>query len=98
MAIICPLFVLPSCWAMYTQVSKVIGFSPFEMVYHIEPQICSIYKLGKIGINVRADQYMDIMFKRKAMMDQIIIDKKTYDQKKILKLRKEYQKSNIVNV
>ena len=32
-----PLFVLPSCWAMNTQVSKVTGFSPFEMVYHTEP-------------------------------------------------------------
>ena len=30
---------------------KVTGISPFEMVYHIEPQICSIYKLGKTGIN-----------------------------------------------
>ena len=32
-----PLFVFPSCWAMNTQVSKVTGFSPFEMVYHCEP-------------------------------------------------------------
>ena len=32
------------------------------------------------GINVRTDQYMEIMFKRKAMMDQIIIDKKTYEK------------------
>ena len=28
-----PLFVLPSCWAMNTQVSQVTGFSPYEMVY-----------------------------------------------------------------
>ena len=32
-----PLFVLPSCWAMNTQVSQVTGFSPYEMVYHSEP-------------------------------------------------------------
>ena len=34
-----PLFVLPSCWAMNTQVSKVTGYSPYEMVYHVEPLI-----------------------------------------------------------
>ena len=32
-----PLFVLPSCWAMNTQVSKVTGYSPYKMVYHVEP-------------------------------------------------------------
>ena len=32
-----PLFVLPSCWAMNTQVAQVTGFSPYEMVYHSEP-------------------------------------------------------------
>ena len=31
------LFVLPSCWAMNTQVSQVTGYSPYEMVYHVEP-------------------------------------------------------------
>ena len=34
---ICPLFVLPNIKAMRIQVSKVTGFSLFEMVYHIEP-------------------------------------------------------------
>ena len=59
--------------------SKVTGFSPFEMVYHTEPPdlFNFNYKPGKTRINVRADEYMEIMFKRKAMMDQIIIDKKT---------------------
>ena len=44
-----PLFVLPSCWAMNTQVSKVTGFSPFEMVYHTElPDLFNFnYKPGK---------------------------------------------------
>ena len=32
-----PFFVLPSCWAMNTQVSQVTGYSPYEMVYHVEP-------------------------------------------------------------
>ena len=45
-------------------------------------QICSILITSqeKTGINVRTDQYMEIMFKRKAMMDQIIIDRKTYEK------------------
>ena len=34
---ICLLFVLPNIKAMRIQVSKVTGFSLFEMVYHIEP-------------------------------------------------------------
>ena len=52
------------------------------MVYHTEPPdlFNFNYKQGKTGINVRTDQYMEIMFKRKAMMDQIIIDKKTYEK------------------
>ena len=37
MAFICPLFVLPNIKTMKAQVSKVTGFSPFEMVYHTEP-------------------------------------------------------------
>ena len=32
-----PLFVLPSCQAMNAQVSKGTGYSPYEMVYHVEP-------------------------------------------------------------
>ena len=76
------LFVWPSCWAMNTQVSKVTGFSPLQMVYHTEPPdlFNFNYKPGKTGINLRTDQYMEIMFKRKAIMDQIIIDKKTYEK------------------
>ena len=51
-------------------------------IYHTEPPdlFNFNYKPGKTGINVRTDQYMEIMFKRKAMMDQIIIDKKTYEK------------------
>ena len=43
MVIICPLSILPNIKAMKTQVSKVTGFSLFEMVYHIEP--LGIFKL-----------------------------------------------------
>ena len=71
-----PLFVLPSHWAMNTQVSKVTGYSPYEMVYHCEPPdlFNFNYKPGQTGINVTTEQYLEIMFKRKAMMDQIVID------------------------
>ena len=34
---ICLLFVLPNIKTMKVQVSKVTGFSLFEMVYYIEP-------------------------------------------------------------
>ena len=73
-----PLFVLPSCWAMSTQVSKVTGNSLYEVVYHCEPlDLFNFnYKPGQTGINRSTKQYLEIMFKREAMMDQIIIDRK----------------------
>ena len=40
---ICLLFVLPNIKAMRIQVSKVAGFSLFEMVYHIEPPDFKFY-------------------------------------------------------
>ena len=72
-----PLFVLPSFWAMSTQVPKVTGYYPYEMVYYSEPPnlFNFNYKPGQMGINVTTEQYLEIMFKRKAMMDQIIIEK-----------------------
>ena len=67
---------------MNTQVSKVTGYSPYEMVYHSEPPdlFNFHYKPGQTGVNVTTEQYLEIMSKRKAMMDQIIIDKKTYEK------------------
>ena len=67
---------------MNTQVSKVTGYSQYEMVYHSEPPdlFNFNYKPGQTGINVTTEQYLEIMFKRKAMMDQIIIEKKTYEK------------------
>ena len=77
-----PLFVLPSCWTMNTQVSKVIGYSPYEMVYHCEPPdlFNFNYKPGQTSVNVTTEQYLEIMFKRKSMMDQIIIERKSYEK------------------
>ena len=67
---------------MNTQVLKVSGYSPYEIIYHCEPPDLFIfnYKPGQTGINVNTEQYLEIMFKRKAMMDQIIIEKKTYEK------------------
>ena len=61
-----PLFVLPSCWAMNTQVSQLTGYSPYEMVYHSEPPdlFNFNYKPEQTGINVSTKQYLEQMFKR----------------------------------
>ena len=77
-----PLFVLPSCWAMNTQVSQVTGFSPYEMVYHCEPPdlFNFNYKPEQTGINVSTQQYLEQMHKRKKMMDQMIIERKSYEK------------------
>ena len=77
-----PLFVLPSCWAMNTQVSQVIGYPPYGMVYHVEPpDLFNVdYKPGKTGINVTTEQYLEIMEKRKDLVDQVIVDRKTYEK------------------
>ena len=52
------------------------------MGYHLEPPdlFNFIYKQGQTGINVNRKQYLEIIFKRKAMMDQIITDRKTYEK------------------
>ena len=67
---------------MNTHVSKVTGYSPHEMVYHCGPPdvLDFNYKPRQTSINLTTEQYLEIMFKRKAMMDQIIIDKKTYEK------------------
>ena len=77
-----PLFVLPSCWAMNTQVSQVTGFSPYEMVYHSEPPdlFNFNYKPEQTGINVSTKQYLDQMFQKKVLMDQLIVERKSYEK------------------
>ena len=66
---------------MNTRVSQVTGYSPYEMVYHVEPPdlFNFDYKPGKTGINVTTEQYLEIMKKRKDLVDQLIIDRKTYE-------------------
>ena len=61
-----PLFVLPSCWAMNTQVSKITGFSPFEMVYHTEPPdlFNFNYKPGKMDKCKNRSIYGDYVQKK----------------------------------
>ena len=67
---------------MNTQVSKVTGYSPYEMGYHAEPPdlFNFDYKPGKIHINVTTEQYLEIMRKGKTLIDQLIIARKTYEK------------------
>ena len=67
---------------MNTQVSKVTGCSPYEMVYHVEPSdlFNFDYKPGKTGISVTTEQYLEILKKRKSLIDQLITDRKTYEK------------------
>ena len=76
------LFVLPSCWAMNTQVSQVTGYSPYEMVYHSEPPdlFNFNYKPDQTGINVSTKQYLEQMCKKKELMDQMIVERKSYEK------------------
>ena len=52
------------------------------MVYHVElPDLFNFeYKPGKTGISVTTEQYLEIMSKRKTLIDQLIIDRKTYEK------------------
>ena len=74
-----PLFVLPSCWAMNTQVSQVTGFSPYEMVYHSEPPdlFNFNYEPEQTGINVSTKQYLEQMFKKNVLM---VVERKSYEK------------------
>ena len=66
---------------MNTQVSQVTGFSPYEMVYHSEPPdlFNFNYKPEQTGINVSTKQYLDQMFQKKVLMDQLI-ERKSYEK------------------
>ena len=52
------------------------------MVYHVEPPdlFNFDYKPGKTGIDVTTKQHLEIMRKRKTLIDQLIIDRKTYEK------------------
>ena len=53
-----------------------------QMVYHSEPPdlFNFNYKPEQTGNNVSTKQYLELMFKRKAMMDQIIVERKSYEK------------------
>ena len=67
---------------MNTQVSQVTGFSPYEMLYHSEPPdlFNFNYKPEQTGINVFTKQYLEQMFKKKVLMDQMIVERKSYEK------------------
>ena len=66
----------------YTSFTSDPGNSPYEMVYHVEPPdlFNFDYKAGKTGINMTTEQYLEIMKKRKEVVDHLIIDRKTYEK------------------
>ena len=50
------------------------------MFHHCEPTDLFDFKPGQTGINITTEQCLKLMFIRKAKMDQIIIEKKTYEK------------------
>ena len=52
------------------------------MVYHCEPPdlFNFNYKPEQTGINVSTKQYLEQMYKRKKMMDQMIVERKSYEK------------------
>ena len=58
-----PLFVLPSYWAMNSQVSHVTGFSPYEMVYHQTPPDLFNFDFDpeKTGLKIDTKNYLELM-------------------------------------
>ena len=73
-----PLFILPSCWAMNSQVCHVRGFSPYEMVYHQNPPDLFNFDFDpeKSGLKVDTKVYLDLMKERKKIIDEIISSRK----------------------
>ena len=67
---------------MNTLVPQVTGFSPYEMVYHSEPPdlFNFKYKPEQTGINVSTKQYLEQMFKKKVLMDQMVVERKSYEK------------------
>ena len=52
------------------------------MVYHSEPPdlFNFSYKPEQTGINVSTKQYLEQMFKKKMLMDQMIVERKSYEK------------------
>ena len=52
------------------------------MVYHVEPPdlFNFDYKPGKTGIKVTTEQYLEIMKNKKALVDKLIIERRTYEK------------------
>ena len=52
------------------------------MVYHSEPPdlFNFNYKPEQTGINVSTKQYLDQMFQKKVLMDQLIVERKSYEK------------------
>ena len=73
-----PLYVAPSCFAMNCQVSLITKYSPYEMIYLMEPpDLLNIdFDVDKLDVKIDVDRYMQYMYRKKRMMKQIVLDRK----------------------
>ena len=76
-----PLYIAPATFAMNCQVSQVIGFSPFQMVYNKPPpdKLAFDYDPTKSGIKTDTRLYMLCMQQQKLLIDQMIMRRKKYE-------------------
>ena len=74
-----PLFVVPLCYAMNTQISLVTGFTPYEMIFHTKPPDLMKFDFNpdEDNISVTAQKYMQIMKQKAEMIQAMIKERKT---------------------
>ena len=92
-----PLYVPSACFAMNTQVSPLLGFSPFEMVYHTPPPdlVNFDFDPDETGLKVNTKVYMQIMRHRKVLITKIIAEKKRCDsESRLVKEIRKYPDAN----
>ena len=76
-----PLYVPSATFAMNCQVSKVTGFTPFQMVYNKQPpdKLSFDFDPTKSGIKVDTPLYMIFMDQSKLLINQMIMRRKKYE-------------------
>ena len=81
-----PLYVIPSVWAMNTQVSQVTGYSPYEMVFHTPApdQLHFEFDPNKTGLKVSTFTYLQVMKEKAEMIAKLIKERRTYEKESLL--------------
>ena len=74
-----PSYKVPATYAMNCQVSHVIGFSPFQMVYNKPPPDKLDFDPTKSGMKVDTPLYILFMEQGKALLNQLIMTRKKYE-------------------